>query len=228
MPKIKTEHYEISYDKRLKSYVKSAIEIAEEGRAALNQLFDYDDECMVLKASYFCNRVDFVNYIKSISGGHEPPIWATGCFYNNEIQILVDVENEKDMNFKDPTLLHETVHLYFDNCIYNKYNIPRIRWLDESFACYLDGTTNKIKLQDLKNICLNIKDKNFDANILNDVKKVKTKNYNGYDMFKVIGFYIFNRHVEKEMLDTLKTNFKKTRLIGKSILKSAIDFVLDL
>ena len=69
---------------------------------------------------------------------------------------------------------------------------------------------------------------NFDMNILDDIKKVKTEEYNGYDMFKVIGFYIFNQHIEKELLDTLKTNYKKIKLIGKDILKKSIDFILNL
>ena len=227
MLKIKAKHYEIGYDEKVKNCVVNAIEIAEKGRATLNQLFDCDDNSTILKASYFSNRDDFVNYIKSISGGHEPPIWASGCFYNNEIQVLVNVENEKDVKFKQHTLLHETVHLYFDNCIYHKFDIQRVRWLDESYATYLDGTTSEIQLQDLKNICQNVNIENFDMNSLDDIKKVKTEQYNGYDMFKVIGYYIFNQHIEKELLDTLKANYDKTRLIGKSILKKSIDYILN-
>ena len=143
------------------------------------------------------------------------------------IILKLNVENEKDVKFKQHTLLHETVHLYFDNCIYHKFDIQRVRWLDESYATYLDGTTSEIQLQDLKNICQNVNIENFDMNSLDDIKKVKTEQYNGYDMFKVIGYYIFNQHIEKELLDTLKANYDKTRLIGKSILKKSIDYILN-
>ncbi len=227
MLKIKTKHYEIYYDEKVKNCVVNSIDIAEKGRITLDKLFDCD-EVTILKASYFSNRIDFVNYIKSISDGNEPPIWASGCFYNNEIQVLVDVEDEKDVKAKEHTLLHEIVHLYFDNCVYHKYNIPRVRWLDESFATYLDGLTSEIKTQDLKNICKNIKVEDFDVNILDDIKKVKSEKYNGYDMFKVIGYYIFNQHIEKEMLETLKTDVEKIRLVGKNILKKSIDMILNL
>ena len=228
MQKIYDKLYEIGYDEKVKSCVVNAIEIAEKGRKMLNQLFDCDDNSTILKGSYFSNRDDFVNYIKSISGGHEPPIWASGCFYNNEIQVLVNVEDERDVKFKQYTLLHETVHLYFDKCLYSKFGIQRVRWLDESYATYLDGTTSELQLQDLKKICQDVNIENFDMNILDDIKKVKTEKYNGYDMFKVIGYYIFNQHIEKELLGTLKTNYKKIRSIGKSILKKSIDFILNL
>ena len=80
----------------------------------------------------------------------------------------------------------------------------------------------------LKNICKNIKVEDFDVNILDDIKKVKSEKYNGYDMFKVIGYYIFNQHIEKEMLETLKTDVEKIRLVGKNILKKSIDMILNL
>ena len=104
------------------------------------------------------------------------------------------MENEKDVKYKEHTLLHETVHLYFDNCLYHKFNLERVRWLDESFATYLDGTTSEIQMQDIDNMCKNVDIENFDMNILDDIKKVKTEKYNGYIMFKVIGYYIFNQH----------------------------------
>ncbi len=228
MEKINAKHYEVCYDEKVKSCVVNSIGIAEKGRITLNKLFDCDDDLMILKASYFSNRDDFVNHIKSISGGNQPPNWASGCFYNNEIQVYVNVKNEKEVKFKEHTLLHETVHLYFDNYVYKKYDIPRVRWLDESFATYLDGSQQELSLQDLKNTCKNIKIEDFDMNILDDIEKVKTERLNGYDAFKIIGYYIFNRHIEKEMLDTLKSDFKKIRLIGKDILKKSIDFILKM
>lgn len=117
-------------------------------------------------------------------------------------------------------------HLYIENTIYSKYNIDRIRWFDESYAGFLDGhMKNRINKQ-FREICLELKRLgNFDMNSIDDVNDVITKNYNGYNMFRIIGKYIFENDLAKKYLDLLKNNPSTIREIGKDILPKAIKYV---
>ena len=36
------------------------------------------------------------------------------------------------------------VHLHFDTLIYQKHKLDRVRWFDESYALFLDGTAEKV------------------------------------------------------------------------------------
>lgn len=225
MKEIVTNRFIIKYHEQLEEFIKKSLKLVDDRLSLVNFIFEEDEGVGKLKASFFTEREDFVNYIKSIANGHEPPSWATGCFYNNEIQTLVNINIEKDVNKKIHTLTHEMVHLYMQNLIYNKYKIARIRWFDESYACYIDGQRIKINKQELKQICENLKQLgDFDMNVLDDVSNVKTNNYNGYDMFLLIGKYIFENNLEKQYVNDLITNPKKIREIGKTILTKAIEY----
>ena len=219
---LKTENFDIEYAKELQSYAIKALANAESKLQYFCKLFNCKKEDVgVLKASFFNKRNEFVAHIKKISGGSEPPKWAEGCFYNGEIQALVrkEVENER-VN----TLAHETVHLIFNKTIYNKFNIDRVRWLDESFAVYLDGEVDKQELQDIVKKLEPISN-NFNMNDLEDVNKVHTSLYDGYNMFNVIGYYIFKNNLQAEMLNLLKTDRNKVVEIGTHILQDALDFL---
>jgi hypothetical protein len=74
-----------------------------------------ENEISILKASFFVKREGFEEYIKKVSKGHTPPSWATGCFYNGEIQVLVNLDNPE---IKMHTLAHETMHVFFEKTIY--------------------------------------------------------------------------------------------------------------
>jgi len=180
-----------------------------------------------IKASFFINRKSFENYIKKISNGQTPPSWATGCFYNGEIQTLINLNNEQRVKMQSHTLTHEFVHLCFE--FYNSLNIPRICWFDESYATFIDGSKDNISLQNLNEIIKKLKTLgNFDMNIISNSNKYITENYNAYDMFLVIGKYIFNKHLEKQLLDLLKSDYKKIKQLGKTILVDAINYLDNL
>ena len=221
---LKTENYVINYDKQLQDFINRTVFHAENKKKEFCSLFECSENVVgVLKASFFTKREEFVGYIKKISGGDTPPSWATGCFYNNEIQVMVDVKNPEQ---KFNTLAHETLHLFFNKNIYEKYNIDRVNWLDESFAVYLDGNPDDVSGEELSKI-INYLDKmsnGFDMIILADYNKVKTQEYNGYDMFNIIGKYIFENHLEKEFLETLKSDRNKIVEIGTHILQDAINY----
>lgn len=224
MKQLKTENFVVEYSEGLENYATKAVNHAEIKKQQYCKLFNCkSDDIGVLKASFFNVRDEFVNHIKKISGGSEPPTWAEGCFYNGEIQAMVRKELESE---RINTLAHETVHLFFNRTIYNKYNIDRVRWLDESFAVYLDGEPNNISTAELKELIVKLQPfaDGFDMNILNDVNKVHTKEYDGYDMFNVIGKYIFETNQEEHLLKLLKEDKSKVDTIGTYILQEAINY----
>ena len=228
MKELITKHYIINYEPELQNFIEKTVSHAENKRLEFNKLFKCDEEDIgSIKASFFINRDKFVEYIESVSGGMRPPAWATGCFYNGEIQVMVDLNNpEVKMN----TLAHETLHLYFDKKIYEKYNIDRVNWLDESFAVYLDGNPDELSKEELIKMVDYISriSEGFDMAILADYNKVKTKEYNGYDMFNLIGKYIFDNNLEQEYLELLKTDRNKIVEIGKTILQVVIDYFKEI
>lgn len=224
MKEIITKDYIINYEPELDEFVKKTLSHAKKKKIEFYKIFNcIETDINVLKASFFVNREDFVNYIKNISNGDTPPSWATGCFYNGEIQVLVNINNP---DIKMHTLAHETMHLFFDKTIYEKYNIDRVNWLDESFAVYLDGNPDDISNKELLRIIdyLDKIDDDFDMATLEDYNKIKTKEYNGYDMFNIIGKYIFETKQEQKYLDLIKQDRTAVLEIGKHILKEAIEY----
>ncbi|MCK9576485.1 MAG: hypothetical protein M0R51_11230 [Clostridia bacterium] len=148
-----------------------------------------------------------------------------GCFYNNEMQILVDLNSTESLRSKFYTLAHETLHLFFNNFVYKKYNVNRLRWLDESYACFLDGHIADIPTEKFNNLItkLNYIADIFDMNQLNNTNKAQIANYNPYDIFLVVGKYIFDNYLERKYLDMIKLN-AMTSQIGEHILKDTIDY----
>ena len=218
-----TEDFVIHYAQELKDFVVATMNHAKEKKKEFCKLFKCkSEEIDRLSASFFVERGEFVEHIRKISNGQTPPDWATGCFYNGEIQVLVDLKNP---NVKMNTLAHETLHLFFEKTIYQNYNIERVNWLDESFAVYLDGNeTDFDKEQDKAVEYLSKISKGFDLAVLSDYNKIKTKDYDGYDMFNLVGKYIFETKQEEKFLELLKTNRNEILEIGKYILQDAIDY----
>ena len=92
MKELTTRHLVLHYQDGLENFVKDSLNIVETKLPFIKELFKNDDiDNFQLKASFFTKRNEFEMYIKSISGGHTPPPWATGCFYNGEICMSEDV-----------------------------------------------------------------------------------------------------------------------------------------
>ena len=118
MKVLNTGQFEIYYQHGLEDFVDKSIKIFDKRYEMLKCLFDDNcEQVEKLKASFFTKREDFENYIKMVSGGITPPNWATGCFYNGEIQTLLNLENIKDVEDKVYTLSHETAHLYIQKLL---------------------------------------------------------------------------------------------------------------
>ena len=228
MKEIITDRFAINFQKGLEDFVANSLNIAELKMPILNDLFGENAEFVgKLKASFFTERKDFVEYIKSISNGKTPPEWATGCFYNGEIQTLLNMKNKEDMKYKIHTLTHEMTHLYIQKLVYEKHRIDRIRWFDESYASFVDGHICNRTKEELQSICEQLKLLgHFDLNILDNINKVRTKEYDGYDMFLIVGKYIFENDLSKKYLDLIKTEPEELRKEGRSILGKSIQYVL--
>lgn len=221
-----TKHFKIFYEKGLEDFVNSSLKIFEEKKSLIQGIFD-DFPTRKITASFFTDRISFVDYIKKISNGHEPPSWATGCFYNEEIQTLINLENKLAIKKQEHTLTHEFIHLCFG--FYDDLNIPRICWFDESYAGFIDGSKDNISINKLKEIATYLKKiGKFDMNSVYNSNKYITDSYNAYDMFTIIGKYIFDNQMQKRLLEQLKTDYKKIMKLGKTILADSIKYIENL
>lgn len=222
-----TESFVLQYDSSLEQFIEKSLEIANEKLPTIENLFNCNrNEIGKIKASFFTKREDFVSYIQSITNGHTPPAWASGCFYNNEIQTLLDIYNPQKMEYKTHTLIHEYTHLVIDKEIYQKHNISRIRWFDESFANYLDGSQDLYGKNEFSSLYNRLEEfKDFDLNILNDINKTVTDSYNGYDMFIIVGKFIFENNLEKQILKDFSKSDEIIKNLGKTILADALEYL---
>ena len=207
-------NFRIEYPEDLENFIMFSVKNAMDNIEELKILFK-TKENLKLNANFFDIREDFVKYIKQYSTRKEIPNWIRGCFYNNGIQIYIDKNNSYQLDRMRYTLLHETVHLYFTNYIYDKYNIKRICWFDEAYANYLDKSPKVIK-QILKTLELPI---DFNMSSLSKPEG------NAYGAFNLIGYYIFSTHQEKEFLNLLINDSEKIRELGKTILKKSVEYI---
>lgn len=225
------KHYVINYPLELEEFIAKAVENAEGRKQAFEDLFEIDwDNLPKLKASFFITREEFLKYIKELNGFVPGPN-AIGCFCDGEIQALVDIENMYKNNSLY-TLAHETIHLFIQKIYKDKnrnYIEERIRWFDEAYAYYLerprDNSYNKhyyAKALALKEVA------QMDVNILDDRTKLNTEKYNSYNIFQVLGKYIFDNNLQKEYLRLLKDNPRQLRKIGETILKKSVEYVLQI
>ena len=125
------------------------------------------------------------------------------------------------------TLAHESFHLLFQKFVYEKNHMDRIVWLDESLAGNFDGTTeNLIEDDKFLEIILDLKSKQKLPKMdeLEFSKgNIKTKDYNGYDLFKVVGRYLIETKNTDELLKYIndKNQIKKD---GSIILEESINY----
>lgn len=221
---ITNDYFEILVPSSLKKYGEEVLNYSTDKLKEF-LLFFKEQNCEKIKAAFLINHDDFINRIKEVSAPNSslPPKWATGCFYGGEAQILL---HENDPYEKFNTLAHESFHLLFSKFVYEKNNIDRIIWLDESLASNFDGSIDKL-----------IKDnrfKNIIAKLINNSKLPKmnelsfskgnivTKDYNGYDLFKVVGRYLIETKSKKDLLNYIND---KEKIIndGEIILKKSLD-----
>ena len=188
---LENDFYEIFIPESLQDYGKEVIKYSTDKLEKSLRFFKEENYGQKIKGSFFMNREEFFNRIKMLDSAANPPSWAQGCFYGGETQILLNPENIYD---RFCTLAHESFHLLFQKFIYEKNNMDRIVWLDESLAGNFDGTTEKI-IENGKflKIIMNLKN-NQKLPKMNELEfskgNIKMEDYSGYDLFKVVGRYL--------------------------------------
>lgn len=223
---ITNDYFEILIPSSLKKYGEEVLEYSTIKLKEFLTFFKKESYNKKIKGAFLTNRNDFIARIKDLDPNSTlPPEWATGCFYGDEAQILLDINNPYN---KFETLAHESFHLLFSKFIYKNNNIKRIIWLDESLACNFDGTTENLINNNLfKKIIIDLinNDKLPKMNELSFLKNnIKTDYYNGYDLFKVVGRYLIET---KENLFDYINNEEKILKDGANILVESLNYFVS-
>lgn len=221
---IENDFFEILIQDSIKEYGNEVIKYSTDKLKEFLCFFKVKSYGSKIKSSFFTSREDFFNRIKELAPEANPPGWAQGCFYGGETQILLNPQNIYN---RFCTLSHESFHLLFQKFVYEKNNMDRIVWLDESLAGNFDGTTEKLigNGEFLKTI-LDLK-KNQKLPKMDELEfskgNIKTKDYNGYDLFKVVGRYLIETKSTDELLNYIN-NKSKIVSDGPVILEASIEY----
>ncbi len=224
---LENDFYKILISESLKDYGEEVLKYSTNKLKEYLFFFKKENYGTKIRGAFFLTREDFFNRIKKLSPEANPPSWVQGCFYGGETQILL---NPKNIYERYCTLAHESFHLLFQKFIYDKNNMKRIVWLDESLAGNFDGTTEKlIKNGKFLEIIVNLKNNQRLPN-MNDLdfskENIKTENYNGYDLFKVVGRYLIETKTQDELLKYIND---KSKVIsdGNTILEVSLRYFLE-
>lgn len=221
---LENDFFEILLPNSLENYGNETIEYSTNKLKEFLEFFKEESYGKKIKGSFFTVRQDFFNRIKEIAPGANPPSWAQGCFYGGEIQILL---NPNNIYARFCTLAHESFHLLMNKFVYEKNNMNRIVWLDESLAGNFDGTTERLiengKFQEM----ISKLKENTKLPKMNELQfskgNITTKNYDGYDLFKVVGRYLIETKSKDELLEYINDE-KKIKNDGDKILDTSIKY----
>lgn len=222
---ISNEYYKLLIPVKLKSFGEEVLNYSTEKIKKYFTFFKENKYKEQIKGAFLLNNDDFIARIKMVSSEDVlPPSWARGCFYGGECQVLLDENNPKDMF---TTLAHETFHLLFDEFVYKKNGWERIIWLDESLACNFDGSMSRENEENNFQEMLETYFRKDKLPIMSslDFKKgnIKTKEYNGYHLFEIVGKYLVETKNNEELLKYI--NDKKQILRdGENILEKSLDY----
>lgn len=224
---MENDYFQIFIPDSMKDYGNKVLKYSTDKLKEYLTFFNEKSYGKKIKCSFLITRDDFVNRIKELSPEANPPNWAQGCFYGGETQILLNPQNIYD---RFCTLAHESFHLLFQKFIYEKNDIDRIVWLDESLAGNFDGTTDKlIKNGNFSKIVLDLKN-NLKLPKMSDLEfslgNIKTEDYNGYDLFKVVGRYLVETKNNGELLKYIN-NRSKVLSDGDTILEESIEYFCE-
>ena len=102
MQTLNTQYFIINYEDDLQEFVDNSLKIVNKQLPLIQELFGKElSQVRKIKASFFTKRENFIAYINKITNGnYSVPDWATGCFYNEEVQTLIDNNNKNDIGFR--------------------------------------------------------------------------------------------------------------------------------
>lgn len=225
--KIDNDFFEILIPDSMKEYGNQVMSYSTDKFKQYLNFFKKDGYGEKIKSSFFITREDFFNRLNELEPESNPPSWAQGSFCGGEIQILLDLQNIYN---RFCTLAHETFHLLFKKFIFQENNFERLVWLDEALAVNFDGTTEKaIENGKFLEIVLGLKN-NKNLPKMNELSfdkgNIKTKDYNGYDLFMVVGRYLVETKNQNALLEYVN-DMKRVIADGNSILEISLKYFLD-
>lgn len=221
---ITNDYYEIYIPKSYEDYGNRVLEFSTK-KLKENLLFFREKSFgKKIKGAFLTTREDYVNRVHLYEPEHTPPKWAGGGYYGDEAMTLLNTENP-ERSFT--TLAHESFHLLFDKFVYKKNNMDRIVWLDESFANNFDGKMEyRMKSGAFEKMVFNLKD-NKKLPKMNELDfgkgNVKTKDYNGYELFIIVGRYLIETMSDDDLYDFIN-NENKVKEAGETILEDSINY----
>lgn len=215
-----TEDFDIGFSQGLDNFVCEVTEIATKRKQILNKVFGVDGFPQV-RCEMIEGQERYLNFVKE-KYGENLPAWSVGAFAGGNIQMSID---KRHLDWARFTLSHELTHLYIDKYIYQKYNLPRLKWWDETFAYWLERPLDEARVEQAKRLANeNAYRKNSDMNILAFDSKSEDENQ-AVGLYKLIGFYVFTTHQEQKFLDIIGKDYSQVQEIGKTILEKSVDYV---
>lgn len=224
---IENEYYEIYIPKEYEDYGNKVLDFSTE-KLKENLLFFRENTFGTkIKGYYATTREDYVNRVHLHEPKHTPPKWAGGGYYGDEAIILLTPDT---LNKRFATLAHESFHLLFTKFVYEKNGFDRIAWLDESLANNLDGRMEyRIRTGYFEKIIFDLKEK-INLPKMNDLDFKKgniiTKNYDGYQLFIIVGRYLLETMSDDEMFDFINDDVK-IKEAGETILEDSINYFIE-
>lgn len=221
---IKNDYYEVYFPKKYENDIKEVLDYSTKKLKENLLFFKESSYGKIIKASFFDKKEDFFAKIYEFDNNANPSKLAEAYFYGEEIQILL---KEGNVKLRFLTLAHETCHLLFTKFIYENYYHGRVVWLDESFAANFSGEIKQeisdgtfveyVKKYLNKENLPNLNDISFKKN------NIKTKEYDAYDFFYIVGRYLVETNSKEELLKLYK-NEEKVLQIGNHILNDSLNY----
>lgn len=217
------KYYEILIPEYLEEFGFQVLEYSTNKIKDMLEFFKKETYGEKIKGAFFTNREDFIARIKRLDKDANPPMYAQGCFYGGEIQILINNTKFKNAFYALP---HETFHLLFEKFVYGKKAYNRVIWLDEALANNFDGLIEeKINSGEFQKIIRYYSNKK-DLPKMNELRVKKIYNYNErdeYDFFRIVGRYLIETNTKDELLSYINTK-EKIKQDGYTILDVALKY----
>lgn len=223
--KYEDDNYVIYYSDTLDEFVNDMIICTKKQIYNIYNFFNVKD-IRKIQVNLFDNIEEFRKFVIDLRGGDEKslPQYAKGTFDDGMINAYIEsnlIKNSSLYERRKRMLLHETVHLIYNEILLMNNFDNRVVWLDEGLAQILsleeEKNDKKIKQSIISN---NIA---IDINDLIHGNSFITNEYNGYDLSYFAVRYLLDTFDSKQIIEIIKDKDKAIKL-GKTIIIKAINF----
>lgn len=223
--KYEDNNYVIYYPDALEKFVNDMIICT---KVQINNIYTFFNvkNLRKIQVNLFDNIDEFRKFVIDLRSGDEKslPQYAKGTFDEGMINAYIESNLIKTSSLyerRKRMLLHETVHLIYNEILLMNNFDNRVVWLDEGLAQNLsleeEKNDKKIKQSIISsNIVININDLSHGASFV-------TSEYNGYDLSYFAVRYLLDTLDSKQIIEIIKDKDKAIKL-GKTIIIDAINF----